>query len=277
MLSLPTLTRHERDGIGWWTDDALEERGVRIAFSERCGGVSAAPFESLDLAGHVGDEPGAVDRNRELLLEVLGLRADAARLTTAEQVHGTVVADIDTPDAGAGARVSDGRGPVPGTDALVTTVPGVPLMLLFADCVPVVLVAPGPVVAVAHAGWRGALGRVAGLTVGLMRDRHGVDPGEINAYIGPHIGACHYEVGDDLLSRFVGEFGTVSQVAQGRLDLRAVVSASLTDAGVDSCRIAALGACTAETTDRFFSYRAEGGRTGRHGALACIVPSSLSF
>lgn len=276
MLPLPTLTRHDRDGIVWWTDESLEEAGVRIAFSERTGGTSAVPYDSLDLAGHVGDEPGAVDGNRRLLLEALGLGACGQLLTTAEQVHGTEVVDIDRTNAGSGARVSHGRGPVPGADSLVTSMAGVPLLLLFADCVPVILVGPGPVVAVAHAGWRGALGRIAGLTVGAMCDLHGVAPAAINAYIGPHIGACHYEVGDDLLSRFVREFGTVSQVAQGRLDLRAVVSASLTDAGVDSCRIAALGACTAETTDRFFSYRAEGGHTGRHGALACIVPSSPS-
>lgn len=276
MLPLPTLTRHECDGIGWWTDDPLAESGARIVFSERTGGKSFAPYDSLNLAGHVEDDPGAVDGNRTLLLDVLGLGGFEGRLTTAEQIHGIEVASIDESGAGSGARVTSGRGPVAGADSLVTSVAGIPLMLLFADCVPVILVAPGPVVAVAHAGWRGALGRIAGLTVEMMRDLHGVDPGGINAYIGPHIGACHYEVGDDVLSRFVREFGTVATVAQGRLDLRAVVSASLTDAGVDSCRIAALGVCTAERTDRFFSYRAEGGRTGRHGALACIVPSSPS-
>lgn len=272
MLPLPTLTRHERDGVAWWADDSLAEAGVRIAFSERTGGQSTAPFDSLDLAGHVGDDPAAVDGNRALLLDVLGLGGLRERLTTAEQIHGAEVVDVDELTAGSGAHVAGGRRPVPGADSLVTSLAGVPLLLLYADCVPVVLVGPGPVVAVAHAGWRGALGRIAGLTVELMRDLHGVDPSGVNAYIGPHIGACHYEVGDDVLSRFVQKFGTVAQVAQGRLDLRAVVSASLTDAGVDSCRIAALGVCTAERTDRFFSYRAEAGRTGRHGALACIVP-----
>jgi copper oxidase (laccase) domain-containing protein len=89
------------------------------------------------------------------------------------------------------------------------------------------------------------------------------------AYIGPHIGPCHYEVDEALLSQFVNTFGTIA-AAQGRLDLGAVVSESLNGVGVPLSSVCRAGVCTVERTDAFFSYRAEG-LTGRHGALACIL------
>ena len=99
----------------------------------------------------------------------------------------------------------------------------------------------------------------------------GVSAGEVRVYIGAHIGGCHYAVSGDLLSQFINTFGTFARAESGGLDLDAVVSASLLSAGVARCNIARLGICTAEATDRFFSYRAEGGVTGRHAALVCIL------
>ena len=157
------------------------------------------------------------------------------------------------------------------TDSLTTSTPGVVLALCFADCVPVVLVAPGPAVAVAHAGWRGALAGIAGATVRTLAQTASCDPAQIVAYIGPHVGACHYEVSDEIMSHFCNTFGTFARAVSGGLDLDAVVSANLVDAGVSPCSIARLGMCTAETTDRFFSYRAENRRTGRHSAFACVL------
>jgi YfiH family protein len=145
------------------------------------------------------------------------------------------------------------------------------LMLCFADCVPIVAVArDAPAVAVIHAGWRGAAG---GIHVNAVRSLCGLascDASELLVYIGPHIRACHYEVGPETMSHFANAFGTFARADSGRLDLEAVVSAGLESAGVASCNIARLAVCTAETTGRFFSHRAEEGRTGRHAALACI-------
>ena len=100
---------------------------------------------------------------------------------------------------------------------------------------------------------------------------------DIDAYVGPHIGPCHYEVDERNLSQFVNRFGTFARAESGGLDLGFVVAASLQTAGVDPCRIVSLGICTAETTDRFFSYRAEAGPTGRHCALACVLSPSSSL
>lgn len=265
------LERVEHGNVGVWTDLGLRAAtGVIVAFSERTGGVSTGLYSGLNLASHVGDDPAAVDENRARLLDGLGLGDVRNRLTTAEQVHGVQMAWVDEGNAGAGAFATGERGPMRGTDALLTRLAEATLLLLYADCVPVVLVAPGPAVAVVHAGWRGALQGIAGLTVGALVRDSGTEAAEIQAYIGPHIGACHYEVGPDVMSQFFNTFGTVSRARSGGLDLDAAVRLSLVSAGVPQWRITSLGACTAEETERFYSYRAEGGMTGRHGALVCI-------
>jgi len=272
-LPRPTLEVVSNHGVRVWTDARLtEETGVVIAFSERGGGVSAPPFTGLNLASHVGDSPDAVDANRSRLLSVLGMSQIRDRLTMSDQVHGSEIRVVDDATVGCGAFAAVGSAPVPGTDALVTALPAVPLMLCFADCVPVILVAPGPTVAVVHAGWRGALALLPGSAAQTVARVARCDASELRAYIGPHIGACHYEVDVNTMSHFVNTFGTLARADSGGLNLEAAVTASLTDAGVATCSIACLGTCTAEATDRFFSYRAEQGLTGRHAALACILP-----
>ena len=265
------LVRQQRAGIATWIASAVQPDGVVVAFSERGGGVSAPPYDSLNLAAHVGDEPADVDVNRARLLDALGIGELTPRVVTAEQVHGDRVATVTAQLAGSGAFAASGLPPLAAADALVTNVPGVPLMLLFADCVPVVLVAPGPCVAVAHAGWRGALAGIAGKTARVLAAEAGCATDQVSAYIGAHVGSCHYEVGDEIMSQFVNAFGTFARADSGGLDLGRVVAMSLNQAGVDPCAIASLGTCTAETTDRFFSYRAEAGLTGRHCALACVL------
>lgn len=270
--SSPTLARRTRAAVVWHTDPGLLERdGILVAFSERSGGVSAPPFDSLDLGANAGDEPSAVDENRERLLGAVGIAEDAERLTTAEQVHGDRVSEVTAAEAGAGAHAAGARGPVAATDALLTLEPHTPLLMCYADCVPVVLVSTAPVraVCVVHSGWRGSLARIAGKAAASLAARSRCDASDLAAYIGPCICPECYPVSDELLWRFEAEFGTLP-VARGRLDLGAVVSGSLVDAGVPLQRQVRLGVCTAEATERFYSYRAEG-VTGRHGALAVVL------
>jgi hypothetical protein len=242
-----------------------------VGFTERTGGVSASPYATLNLAAHVDDDPIAVRENRRRVLSAIGAEAFAGSLTTAEQVHGTTIARVTLDDAGRGADPLDGSGPIPGTDALWTTEPGVPLMLFFADCVPVVLVSESPrAIAVVHAGWRGALAGIVGDTVRALDAA--LDGATITAYIGPHIGECCYEVDPLLVSQFANMFVTIPR-ASDRLDLAAAVAEDLDRAGVSRERQWHLGICTAHNTDRFYSYRAEG-RTGRHCAFALLEPRS---
>jgi YfiH family protein len=269
----PSLSSATVGGITVLTDEALRaEHGVLVAFTQRSGGRSRPPYDGLDLAAHVGDDAAAVDENRAALFASLGVEPMRPRLTMAEQVHGTTVRVVEGATAGMGAYARAGTPPpVPATDALITVEAGTPLMLCYADCVPVVLVATGPVrgVAVVHAGWRGAMGRIPAEAARRLASEVGCEPSDLVAYIGPHIGPCCYEVDEMLLSQFVDAFGTIA-AARGRLDLGAVVSESLNGVGVPLSSQVRSNACTAERTDAYFSYRAEG-RTGRHGALACIL------
>lgn len=259
----------ERDGVTIHTVPALfESSGIGIAFSERTGGVSLPPYDSLDLAGHVGDRPAAVDSNRDRLLESIGIGGLRERLTTAEQVHGARIAEVTLDGSGQGAYVSGGVSPVPGTDGLWTRERGVPLMLMFADCVPVVIARPSvPAVAVVHAGWRGAAAGIVRLAAEALMALPG--PEDCVAFVGPHIGPCCYEVGPDTVSHFDNRFATIT-AASSHLDLGAVVAEDLKRSGIPEGRQWHLGICTAHNTDRFYSHRADG-QTGRHGALAVIL------
>jgi len=270
------LTPHVAGGTCVLTDpDLRRESGVIVAFTQRLGGRSRAPFAGLNLAAHVGDDAASVDENRSELLAALGIEPMRSRLTMAEQVHGSRLRTVTGATIGMGAYARAGTPPpVPASDALLTVEHDTPLMLCFADCVPIVLVATGPVraVAVVHAGWRGALAGIAGEAAVHLADSAGCATSDLRAYVGPHIGACHYEVDDTLLSQFVKAFGNIA-AAQGRLDLGAVVSESLNGVGVPLSSQVRANVCTAERTDAYYSHRAEG-LTGRHGALACILGTS---
>jgi YfiH family protein len=259
-------------GVAVLTDSRLRsESGITVAFTERSGGVSAEPFDSLNLAAHVGDVPEAVDENRSRALAALGIGEQFERLTTAEQVHGDRVFRVAEADAGAGARAGSGPPPVPGTDALLTLEQNLPLLMCYADCVPLVLVATEPKrgIAVVHAGWRGALAGLAGTAAVALAQATGAAPDALLGYIGPHIGSCCYNVDEGRISQFRNSFDTIAAVGEG-LDLAAAVRESLENAGLRSSAIVDAGQCTSDHTQRFFSYRVSE-VTGRHGAIAAIV------
>jgi len=272
---MPELTRHAVGGVAFWRDDELHaDTGITVAFSERTGGLSEPPFASLNLAAHVGDDPLVVDANRARLLDVLCLSSMRARLTCAQQVHGSQAVEVDKRVAGSGGTARPGsRPPVSGADALATTLRDTPLMLFFADCVPVVLVQPDSrAIAVVHAGWRGALAGIVGDAARFLSRMTG--DAHTLAYVGPHVGECCYEVGAELMSQFNNKFVTLTP-ADGRLDLGAAVAEDLVRAGVPMESQTRLGMCTADNIDRFFSYRAENGLTGRHCAVAAIAGASF--
>lgn len=256
------LERVTRNGV---TYVGGEQDGVRFGFTERTGGVSDAPYASLNLGTHVADDPAAVAENRRRALGALGAGEHAARLVVPNQVHGDRIVTVSSAEGHALDAVrAEAR---EGADAVVCTVPRVPVMLLFADCVPVVMTAPGGF-AVAHSGWKGTFARIAGKTAAALMRATGAGSAAIHAYIGPHITGDEYEVSQDLLARFAAEFKAVTPNEGRLLDLSAAICEALEEVGVPSANICDPGLSTMKLNQRFFSYRKEEGRTGRHAAIA---------
>ncbi|MBS3909357.1 MAG: peptidoglycan editing factor PgeF [Actinobacteria bacterium] len=266
------LTLEVVDGTGLYISKALrEERGILVAFTTREGGASRAPYDSLNLALHVGDNDAAVIQNREALRALLGL--DPALMTCAEQVHGGGVAVVDESIAGSGAVSL--KEAVRGVDALVTNLEAVPLTLFFADCVPVVIVEPRRrVIGAAHAGWRGVYAGIVENTINRMVEDRAVEPADLTAFIGPSIGGCCYRVGEDLIKKFAEKFSDKERWFNGgKLDLPALVCYRLEEAGVGPAKIFTCeDSCTSCRTDLFFSYRGDGCVTGRQAAVAAVFP-----
>lgn len=269
-LPYPRLVEGRFASIDALTDEALFDAcGVRVAFTLRGGGVSAAPYDSLNLGDHVGDDLDCVARNRELLLSAFGVQHATA--INPLQVHGDrIVAVEHMQDAGSAARSAR-----EGADAVAVLCDDVAALLCFADCMPVVAVAPNGCFAVVHAGWRGVENRIAAEALRLLADRTGADPASFNIYLGPHIRSCHFEVAPDLAQRFASSFGehVVVRDAGGlHVDLARAMRIQLEECGADCRRILDAGICTVCSQDRFFSYRGSGGTCGRHAAFA-VRPS----
>ncbi len=245
--------------------------GVSFAFTERTGGVSEPPFATLNMGNAVGDLEAAVAENRRRAMCALGIpERYQANLIAPKQVHGTEVCVVkdSSPES-----IRELRSFVlAGCDAVVCCTSGVPVLLCFADCLPVVLVS-SHAFAVVHSGWRGTFGRIAARALDVLCREAQVAPHEVMCVIGPHIAAQNYEVSDDLMRQFVDEFGEGVRAASGGLDLAEAVSVTLEAAGLEPSHITVSDISTPEHTDRFFSYRAEQGCCGRFAALAWMDPA----
>ena len=227
---------------------------ARGVFTTRAGGVSAPPWDSLNLAVHVEDAHAKVLRNRELVVASLGVNG----LAFGKQVHGAHVRLVK------GLSNKTTRG-LDGTDGLVTTVPGLVLAMMGADCLPVLLAGEG-VVGAAHVGRRGLAKGVLLEVVRVMREQ-GAD--EITAVIGPGICGHCYEVPASLageVEKAAPGSRSTTRTGSTSLDLTAGARAQLAREGVAAT---AVGGCTLEQSERFFSYRRDG-LTGRQAGLVWI-------
>jgi YfiH family protein len=200
---------------------------------------------------------------------------DPGTIVGLRQVHGSGVCLATAADAGKGA--APGSGPTASADALITTSPGVTLMTLHADCLPILVVDPDmPAVAAIHAGWRGTVEDVAGFTISAMQTNFGSDPSRLVAYFGPSIGPCCYQVGDEVADAWNSRIGHQSSQAlfkrQGEwiLDLRVANSHLLNSAGLNEANIEISDICTKCNGDHWFSHRGQGPNTGRFAAFIAI-------
>jgi len=239
----------------------LIERRVgraRVVFTDRHGGVSGAPYDSLNLGDHVGDDPRAVADNRAATARALGL-PDPARWSFLHQVHGATVVTVTSPSGGA----------PPEADAAVTTTTGLPLVVLTADCAPIALCADDAV-AVVHAGWPGLLAGVIAVAVERVR---AVDPaGAIRAVLGPCVHPARYEFGAADLATLVERFGpaVAARTDDGRtaFDIAAAVRIALAERGVTE--LDDVDVCTSASADHF-SHRRDG-TTGRQALVVVLEP-----
>lgn len=242
--------------------------GLRHFVSTRIGGFSPPPYDSLNLGLHVEDADRAVIRNREGLASSIG--APLRYLTFAKQVHGSRVAVITEQMRGLGS--SDYASAIDDTDAMVTDVPDICLVVLVADCVPILFHDPRRgVIGVAHAGWKGTAGGIAARVVDAMTREYGSDPAGILAGIGPSIGPCCYEVGEQVIDAFRSDSGLLTRHGgHTHLDLWQANRTQLLSVGVPDASIEVARICTCCNADRFYSYRKHG-VTGRFGAGIMIM------
>ncbi len=243
---------------------------VSHGFTTRHGGDGRF---GLNLGLHVGDDPEAVRANRGMVCRALG--SHLSRLVACDQVHGTRIAVVDESHAGMGS--TDYSAALPETDGVITASPGVILSLYFADCAPVLLLDPvTPAIGLAHAGWKGAAGRIAVLALEAMGREFGAVPSDCLAAVGPAIGPCCYEVGAEVAQAVAGtveDGGRYARPVGDRymLDLPGINACQLMEAGVLPQNITTPHVCTRCSADDFFSYRREG-PTGRMGAFLMLRP-----
>lgn len=247
----------------------LAAHGVVHGFSVRTGGVSAPPWDSLNLGGTVGDDPADVARNKALLYEAVGV---SEPVVSVSQVHGDRVLEVR--GGARPVRLFERGAPLEGAqeaDGLVG-LEGAVVAVRTADCVPVLLFDPETGAAAAvHAGWRGTVAEVVRRAVERMVAEAGTDPQALLAAIGPSIGPCCFEVGAEVAQRF-GEHPLLAEtvrIGEGRVtvDLHRANARLLEAAGMSPGRVEILGDCTMCDPQRFFSHRRDAGRTGRHLSL----------
>lgn len=246
------------------SDEALWQAcGVRIAFTNREGGVSAPPFNSLNLHHKDGDLLANETINRKLLLSCFKNDIKADKLICPNQVHGDKILEI--------SNLQEAQNFTPcNADGVICNAAGVPVLLCFADCVPVIVVAPNSTFAVLHAGWRGAYADIAAKGLVQVSKLASCSTKDCNVYIGPHIGECCFEVSSEIYEKFVNKYGNFSANKYRYVNLSEVIIRQLARVGASTERIANSKICTSCNVNKYYSYRKESSVTGRHGALAFI-------
>lgn len=256
----------EKDGLKLLRFDSFKGlTGVNCAVSTRQGGVSPGPYAGLNLGNSAGDKIENVEENLSLFCAAMG--AEPARLERMRQQH---TANVAVVEAGGGA-------PPENTDALITAGTGIPLLALSADCALTVLYDPvHEVIAVIHSGWRGAFLDIYGAVLAVMKLRFGSQPGDLLAGISPLISAANYPVREDFLEKLKAFYpGGADKhfltMHEGRhfFNLRELLRQRLEALGVKKHEFMHL--CTYGEKEMFYSWRRDGGKTGRFGLMAVLT------
>jgi len=253
-----------------WIDAGhLLGKGVGLIFTDRSGGCSPPPFDTLNLSYRAGDGNANVAKNRRIVAAELGIEPE--RFIYLKQVHATSVRQAGTNDLGSpGSHRYEAFADI---DGVYTALKLAPLAVLTADCIPLALAAASQgVVAMLHAGWRGTIHNIAAEALSRIRTEFGIEPREFHAVMGPGIAPCCYRVDEGRARVFVEKYGERSGVVllqeDLRLDLFRANRINLLEAGLNKENIYRVGGCTC-CERGYFSYRREG-RTGRQGAFVFL-------
>ncbi len=242
------------------------------AFTTRTGGVSGTPFNNLNLAYNVGDKESHVAKNRKIILDALSI--DYRTVVTAQQVHKDKIALVRKEDKDKGAfKYSKGIGQ---TDALITDIPGIPLLMCYADCVPIFILDPiKKAIALIHSGRKGTELELTLKTLFKMKKIFETNPRSCLAAIFPSIGSCCYSIKEENRIddywlnevKYNGEPISLQNKNGWSLDLKKANYLQLIKAGLQEKNIFINEICTADHPELFFSYRRDKGNTGRMAAI----------
>lgn len=242
---------------------------VTHGFTTRIGGVSRGECESLNLGFNRNDPKENVEENYRRIADALGIECE--NMVLSRQVHDNKIREVTTEDRGKGIFLEND---LAGFDALMTDVPEVALVTFYADCVPVFFLDPvKKVIALAHSGWRGTVKEIGAETVRRMEERYGSRPEELEVAIGPSIGSCCFEVGEEVYDEFIKnlewseKYCKKTKENKWHIHLQDIIKQSLLHAGVGREKIVSSGICTKCNKAVFFSHRGDQGKTGSLAAI----------
>ncbi len=269
------LLRRTKENLFHGKFTTFPEDLVTHAISTRIGGVSDKPFDSLNLALHVGDNPENVLANRKKFANSLGFKLED--IVTPNQIHGEKIFRVKEVYRGRGSQSYDDS--IKETDALITNVKNLPLMLCFADCVPIMFVdAENCAIGIAHGGWKGTLKKIAAKTFLSMQENFGTTAENILVGIGPSIGSCCYEVGENVIETCAEVFLNnvdeliIKRDGKNYLDLWAANKIQLMEVGIPAQNIDVAGECTCCNANWYFSYRdARKNNLSETGRIAAFI------
>jgi len=247
----------------------MKQKEICHFVTTRMNGCSLNPYGSLNLGFHVGDDPQAVVENRKQIANSMGI--PLSNFITSKQVHGDHIEIISENSRGCGS--SDYETAIVATDAMITSVQNICLMVLVADCVPVLFFdVRKKIIGAVHAGWKGTVLRISQKTVMLMKDKFGSSGNDILVGIGPSIGPCCYQVDIATIVKNNNDLKEKGEIVlhekhdgKGYFDLWATNKLQLIKLGIPEKNIETANICTSCNNSVFYSYRKENGKTGRFG------------
>lgn len=262
---------NRKNGVAYYTIPSFEAtRLVKHGFSTREGGVSGGCYSSMNLRFNCDDSRENVLENYKIMANTLGM--DYEKLVLSKQVHEDNIHTVTDSDAGNGIIFEN---KFKSADGLITDIKGIPLVTLYADCVPVFFLDKKiGVVALSHSGWRGTVKRIAEKTVEKMKKDYGSKPDDILVAIGPSIQLCHFEVGDDVAEIFIKEFGDKTVLKFGdryHVSMQKAIFMQLTETGIPEENIDDCGICTYCNSELLFSHRKTNGKRGNLGAFIELI------